>query len=645
MDMTFDDRPGGNRSRAPHSGLAAGVRLNDRYEIESHLGSAVYGELYQAKDLADGRLITVKVLHPTLLADPRVQSRLEREIQVAVQLDHKNIGQTYGLYGAQVGAESVVYLACEHIDGQTLREMVEKKRSSARTFSLKGAYNVVAHLCNALVYAHSATFHGAISADSVIVNSAGRVKVVDFGLARTLRPIDNFHAHVGSGALASFAPEMATAPDAADARADIYSVGVILYELLCGKPPSETFEPPSRLVPGIPPGVDAVVERCLRPRPQDRFPDAQSLKEALHTALAAELDGVKTTAAVPIAASQVAPAATPKPAAPPAPVAAPPAPKPAPPPKPAAPPPPKAPAAPVATAKPAAGAAPAAAAAPLVKSFDIDSALSSVDDQTERWLVQKDKLDFGPFSLREVRSQIEAGKILGEHTLIDTESGERRKVKDHPALRQLVLEAEARNAEKQREEAERAQREKQRGRVVVLLGAILLIVLGVGGGVTWYVVTMKPKEKIIVKEKTVDDLDFLKGIEISMKVDPPPPKTPGKKKHHSGNKNEFSDVTNLGDASEGGGDETLDQSQVQRVMSQNFKVLVGCIAEERKRNPGLKSIDMDFIIKGTGSVSAVKVNGQTGTPLASCMYGKMQSVAFPKFNGSKTHASFSLNLK
>jgi len=666
MDMTTDDRPGGNRSRARAGGLAPGVRLNDRYEIEAPLGAGVYGDLYQAKDLADGRTVTVKVLSPALIADPRVQKRLEREVQIATQLDHKNIGATYGLYGAQVGAEAIAYLACEHIDGQTLRDMVAKKRSSARTFSLKGTYNVIAHLCNALVYAHGATIHGAISTDSVFVNSAGRVKVVDFGLARTLRPMD-----VGSGMLASFAPEMATAPDEADARADLYAVGVILYELLCGKPPSETFEAPSRLVPGIPPAVDEVVERCLRPRPQDRFPDAQTLKEALHAALAAELDGVKTTAAVPIAASQpqaqppadstpistekplAAAAPPPKPAAPPPPAraAAPPPPKPAapPPPKPAAPPPPKpaAPPPPVAAAPtpPAAAPKPVPSQPPLAKSFDVDAALSSVDDQTERWLVQKDKLDFGPFSLREVRSQIESGKILAEHTLIDTETGERRKVKEHPALRQLVLEAEAKNAEKQREESERADRQKQRGRVVILLGAILLIVLGVGGGVTWYVLNMKPKEKIIVKEKTIDDLDFLKGIEISMKVDPPPPKTPGVKKKRTGGKNEFSDVTSLGDASEGGGDETLDQSQVQRVMQSNFKVLVGCIGEERKRNPGLKSIDMDFIIKGTGSVSAVKVNGATNTPLASCMYGKMQSVAFPKFNGAKTHASFSLNLK
>jgi hypothetical protein len=248
--------------------------------------------------------------------------------------------------------------------------------------------------------------------------------------------------------------------------------------------------------------------------------------------------------------------------------------------------------------------------------------------------------------MRDVRAQIEGGQIRGDHTIVDTESGDRRRVKEHPQLRQLVMEAEVRLAEQERMSHEDSERKKQRGRVVTLLGLTFLVVVAAAGGVFWYVTHMKPKtEKVIVHDRS-DDLDFLKNVQISMKVDPPAPKAKGKRKGHGASGNAYSDVTNLGDASEGGGgDETLDQSVVQRVMTQNFKVLVGCISEERRRNPGLRSIDMDFIITGSGNVSGVKVNGQTGTPVASCMYGKMQTVAFPKFNGSKTHASFSLALK
>jgi hypothetical protein len=286
--------------------------------------------------------------------------------------------------------------------------------------------------------------------------------------------------------------------------------------------------------------------------------------------------------------------------------------------------------------------------AAVPKSFNVDAALSAVDDQTERWLIQKDKLDFGPFAMKEIRSQIETGKIRGEHTIIDTENGQRQMVKDHPQLRQLVLESEARLSEQERHERELADRSKFRGRMVTIFGLVGVAVIALGGGAFWYAKKHGAFETKVVKQVVHDgDYDFMKGVEISMKVDPPAPKPhrSGVKRVNKNGKNEFSDVTNLGDASEGGGDETLDQAVVQRVMTQNFRVLVGCIAEERRRNSSLRNVDMDFIIKGSGQVSAVKVNGSTSSPMANCMYGKMQTVAFPKFNGSKTHASFSLALK
>jgi serine/threonine-protein kinase len=652
MDMTVDDPAGRPRSSGQAARLPTGTVLNDRYQIDEFVAHTPYGQMFRARDLADNRQVTIKALAPQLLGDARVRQRLEREIQLAVQLDHKNVGATYGLFGAMVGSDAVSYLATEFVDGQTLREMIDKKRATGRTFSLKGTYNVVAHLCNALIYAHGATVHGGLTPLSILVNTAGRVKVVDFGLARTLKPLDHFQAQVGSGGMAALAPEMIAQPEKADARADLYSVGVILFELLTGQPISDSFTPPSQQVPGVPKAVDDVVERCLRPIPDERYGSAQELKAALHASLAAELEGEgasqpgvarPSSPAIPVRPAQptptpapAAPARTSKPPAPPPMGSSPPAPQPPQPgPRPAAPSPQR--------PQPAAAGGSGVQRAAVPKSFNVDSALSAVDDQTERWLIQKDKLDFGPFNMREVRSQIESGKILGEHTIIDTENGERRKVKDHPQLRQLVMETEARSADKQREEAEAADRRKARGKIVTMVSLFLVAVLGVGGFVMW---KWKPWEKrveqVVVHDK--EDLDFLKNVEITMKVDPPAKKT-HTGGHHKNKNGTFDDSTNLGDASEGGGDETLDQSVVQQVMSKNFRVLVGCITEERRRNPSLHNVDMDFIIKGTGNVSAVKVNGQTGTALAGCMYGKMQSVAFPKFNGAKTHASFSLALK
>jgi serine/threonine-protein kinase len=638
------------------------VQLNERYEIEELIGRGPYGESYRARDLASGQLVCIRALDSQLVSDAATMERLAAAIAKAATLEHKNVAATYGLFGAQVGTDPVAYLACEFVDGQSLREMLEKKIATGLAFSIKGAYNVVAHLCNALVYAHATMVHGGLTPDAVMVSSAGRVKVIDFGMAQVLKPFANFAAQVQAGALAALAPEMTTSPDSVDGRADLYSVGVILFELLTGRTPADSFERPSVAAPGVPSAVDPIVETCMRPVPDERYIDAQALKEALQTALGPELNGpnAKASAAVAPRPNSGPSQARPQPSAPnqPIPVVN----TPTPPPRPSAkrtptpsPPPissaPKPPPGPTTPRPATAGSGkfppvPAPQKAQVPKSFNVDAALNAVDDQTERWLIQKDKLDFGPFNMREVRSQIEGGKIVGEHVIVDTENGERRKVKDHPQLRQLVLDAEARLSLQQKEADEAAERRKHRGRQTVLLTGIFLAVIVGGGGIFWY---YQHHQKIVVQEKLVrdDSLDFLKGVEITMKVDPPPPKRPHPAGHKSknGGKNEFSDVTNLGDASEGGGDETLDQQVVQRVMTQNFRVLVGCIGEERHRNPGLHNIDMDFIIKGTGNVSAVKVNGQTGSPLAGCMYGKMQSIVFPKFNGSKTHASFSLALK
>ena len=659
MEMTFDGPSRGAEVAAgmPGARLANGVRLNDRYEIEELLGRTPYGETYRARDLATGQLVAIKALSPSLVADAATMDRLTREVQVASQLDHKNIAATYGLFGAQVGADPVAYLACEFVDGQSLREMLEKKRATGRAFSLKGAYNVVAHLCNALVYAHGATVHGALTPDAVMVNSAGRVKVTDFGLGRTLKPFDNFRAQVAAGTLAALAPEMTTSPESADARVDVYSVGVILFELLTGRTPTDSFERPSVAAPGVPPAVDPVVESCMRPVPEERFADAQALKDALQQSLAADLAGPNAQAAAAVAGAPGAqPHAAAMSAAPKQSSGARPMPvvhTPTPPPRPMTPTPPPMSPAPRQSPPPRPAPPqqppqrPSLQQAAVPKSFNVDAALAAVDDQTERWLIQKDKLDFGPFNMREVRSQIESGKIVGEHVIVDTENGERRKVKDHPQLRQLVYDAEARLSLQAKEAEEVSERRKHRGRMTMLLAVMVIVVGGGIGGLFWY---YKNHQRVVVQKEIVHDneYDFMKGVEISMKVDPPAPKKPRVASGHrvsKNGKNEFSDVTNLGDASGDGGDETLDQNVVQRVMTQNFRVLVGCIAEERRRNPSLHAVDMDFIIKGTGNVAAVKVNGSTSSPMAGCMYGKMQSVAFPKFNGAKTHASFSLALK
>ena len=252
-------QPSGGMSGAR---LANGTRLNDRYEIEEFLGRTPYGESYRARDMASGQLVAIKALNPALIGDGATMERLTREVQVATQLDHKNIAATYGLFGAQVGADPWPTWRASSSTGRRCARCSRRSARRGRAFSLKGAYNVIAHLCNALVYAHGATVHGALTPDSVMVNSAGRVKLTDFGLARDAQAARQLRARRWLPAtMAALAPEMVASPEAADARADIYSVGVILFELLTGRTPADSFERPSVAAPGVPPAVDPVIEQ------------------------------------------------------------------------------------------------------------------------------------------------------------------------------------------------------------------------------------------------------------------------------------------------------------------------------------------------------------------------------------------------
>jgi hypothetical protein len=103
---------------------------------------------------------------------------------------------------------------------------------------------------------------------------------------------------------------------------------------------------------------------------------------------------------------------------------------------------------------------------------------------------------------------------------------------------------------------------------------------------------------------------------------------------------------NMGDVTAAsGGDETLDDGVIQRVMMGNYRSLIPCLMAEKHKNPGLTEMSIDFVVRGTGKVSAVKVNGQRGGGFPSCVLGRMQSFNFPKFHGSKTIASWSMSVR
>ena len=174
------------------------------------------------------------------------------------------------------------------------------------------------------------------------------------------------------------------------------------------------------------------------------------------------------------------------------------------------------------------------------------------------------------------------------------------------------------------------------------LGVVGVVLFG--GGVYWKYVKDRPVQVVKTGTQFTLENDPLKGMAISFKVDPPPPKKTHSGGKRKGPKNGAFDDTQTLDMTEG--DDTLSPEQIQSVMNQKFSLLGGCLREEAGRNPAVKKIDLEFLIKGNGSVSSVRVNGQTSTPVASCVFAKMQAITFPECKTcSKTHAAFSLALK
>ena len=654
--------------------IEAGTMVGSRFQVESPLGEGTLGSVYRALDQKTQRPVALRILSPGLCEDTVVLERMRGQIQTASKLQHKNIIRMFGL-----GVEGDHhYIVMEFVEGQSLRRLLDKKKASHNTFSLKGAYNVVAHLCNALHHAHSSLVHGLPGPRSILVNTVGRVKLGEFGVYSSLA------AHTPQlqqlPDLSCMAPEMRAEPSSATPAADVYAVGALLFELLTGQPPSPGATRPSQLVADIGAEVDDVVGRALQADPAARFPDIRQFKAAFYAAISGSVEGVaKATNPGEDSASWVE-----QPTPPPVPVEEPPSlsaasapvePAPqaaAPAPAPARPPAGGTPAAPAATGGDPFAIAPtanggglaAAAVAPAAaqRRVSMEELLADVpDDDTEKWLVQKDRLDFGPFSLGELKQQLYKKDFTANEMVLDKETGDVIRIRNHPELKEFIIHLESHFSHKEADqmEVQRVEKDKRRRTFTLLAVALALIILGACGAVVAWLMTKDPKivvqekEKIVVKETGLKEEELkqlLANLKVNLKVEKKKKRKRrrGKRRTKGGSAAAAvggEEVTYLGDATKAGGDERLSERQVNKVVQANFHKLVTCFYKARRGNPGLREMNINFGIGGNGRVRTASVNGKKGGALRSCVIGKLKTFKFPKFNGNLTPASFSMSLK
>jgi beta-lactam-binding protein with PASTA domain/tRNA A-37 threonylcarbamoyl transferase component Bud32 len=285
--------------------------LGDRYEIGEVIGRGGMAEVHEGRDLRLGRRVAVKILRPDLARDPSFQVRFRREAQSAAALNHPNIVAVYDTGEDTLVVEGtptviVPYIVMEFVDGMTLRQLL----ASGRRLLPERALEIAAGVLSGLDYAHR---HGIVHRDikpaNVMLTRTGDVKVMDFGIARAINDANSGMTATSAvmGTAQYLSPEQARG-EVVDARSDLYSAGVLLYELLTGRPPftgdsavaiayqhvSETPIPPSQVDSGVTPEIDAVVLRALAKRADDRYQSASEFRADVERAIA----GAPVTAAL-----------------------------------------------------------------------------------------------------------------------------------------------------------------------------------------------------------------------------------------------------------------------------------------------------------------------------------------------------------
>jgi len=276
-----------------HGTLSKGTRLGG-YELRSLIGSGGMGQLYRAHDLKLDRDVAVKVWSTFLSSDRDRLQRFEQEARAAAALNHPNILAVFqiGIY------EGAPYLVSELLEGLTLREHLRRG-----PLPMRKAVDWATQIADGLAAAHrKGILHRDLKPENLFVTNEGRIKIVDFGLAKVTQPktgsvsADRTETEMILGTVGYMAPEQVRG-EAADVRADIFAFGTVLYEMLSGKRAFEgstavdtmkatlNDEPRalSQLVPTIPPALERISNRCLEKHPEQRFQSASDVAFALES--------------------------------------------------------------------------------------------------------------------------------------------------------------------------------------------------------------------------------------------------------------------------------------------------------------------------------------------------------------------------
>lgn len=614
---------------APPPTLAPGLVVGGRFELVEAASEDAVGVVWKARDQKTKKSIALRILSPALFASAADLEVLRAEMKIAAALLNKNLIGTFGM-----GAEpsGIRFVAREWLDGRSIAET----RNPQEPPSLAQIVDLCSQVCEGLAALHGRkTCHGALRSNAVWIHN-GKIKIAEVGVARAILKTAG-PAALGESEQLYLAPEVRASGAAASVRSDVFGVGGVLYALSTGRAPTDDFIAPSSAHPEGTAELDAVLMRCLAADPAQRFGTMEELKTALAALVGADtgldididIEEQKRRSKMPPAMGAGAPKPPPPGGAPqvgqrvsiheefrPSLVGGPP---------------------------------PAQQASALV---DLGKIISKItENDAARWMAQKDGLDHGPFSGRELVGLIAKGEVLGDHILLNMDTGERRKTREYPEFLEFVEQYKIK-AHAQAEKVaivESAKTEKASNTAKFLIAAAILGVVGVV--LVVFFLTRGAEQSHEVAGADIADLYDRGDIQIegTAGILPDPPRGSGHRTHRSGGggggtsyEDAMNQIVDMGSAAGSGGEGRLSPAQVAGVMNGRINSFFPCVGTELRSGHSLGRVRMNIAIAGDGHVLGSSVDA--GSPaFQSCIQRVIGGIHFPSFGAPRMGASFSFD--
>lgn len=253
-----------------------GQVINNRYTVLDMIGRGGMGCIYKVRDNVLGEDLALKTLLPQFVTEKTVIDRFLNEARITRKLTHPNIVRVHDIGTAGSG----IFISMEYVQGDSLRTLLERCTPGER-IPVRQVLHIIDQLCVALDYAHQYTVHRDIKPENIMITEGNQVKLMDFGISKLMDNRFVTSASMVMGTPYYMSPEQHRNTRDVDARADVYSVGVVLYEMLTGNMPTGVPRPASQLLREIPPALDEIVEKCIDPDREKRFGSAGELRRAI----------------------------------------------------------------------------------------------------------------------------------------------------------------------------------------------------------------------------------------------------------------------------------------------------------------------------------------------------------------------------